>query len=110
MGWVFKFWPPRFNGDWTPAVTQKIEQISGQIRPEWLLSASDLAEASSRRDLTGKFIVSFLDKPAAEITALSALELAKKIKQRELTALETTLAFCHRAAVAHQIVSAHGQD
>lgn len=108
MGWVSDFWTSRPNSDWTSSAIQKIAETSDQIRCEWLLSDSALAQARSRRDITGEFIVSFLDEAAAEITALSATELARRIKQRDLTAMETILAFCHRAAVAHQIVSTDG--
>ncbi|KEF50813.1 uncharacterized protein A1O9_13133 [Exophiala aquamarina CBS 119918] len=96
--------------DWKTLAAQKIAETSDQIRPEWLLSDSELEQARSRRDITGDFIMSFLDEAAAAITALSALELAERIKQRALTVMEITLAFCHRAAVAHQIVSTKGHE
>lgn len=109
MGWLQDIWTKRTNSDWTLRVNQKISETSENIRIEWLLSDSQLAEACLRTDLTGDFIMTFLGEQDAEITKIPAPELAKRIRQRERTAKETTLAFCHRAAVAHQIVSNAGQ-
>lgn len=39
------------------------------------------------------------------ITELKAIELVEKLQSRELSSYEVTLAFCKRAAIAHQLVS-----
>lgn len=39
------------------------------------------------------------------MTCFGASELAAKISARELTSIEVTRAFCHRAAIAHQLTN-----
>ena len=99
------WWRSHSRADWRPIVNHKLQETSAKIREEWLLSDLQIREARSRRDVTGEFIMAFLDEADVEITGLTALELARQIRQGDKTAKQITLAFCHRAAVAHQIVS-----
>ncbi|GES63656.1 amidase family protein [Aspergillus terreus] len=47
----------------------------------------------------------FLSDREIELTECTASQLAKRIAERETTSVEVTLAFCHRAATAQQLVN-----
>lgn len=47
----------------------------------------------------------YLSAREIELTTLSASALAAKITDRDVTSVEVTRAFCHRAAIAHQITN-----
>lgn len=51
------------------------------------------------------YIDTITDAREVEITKLGVLELQKAIGARELSAVEVAQAFCHRAAIIHQIVN-----
>lgn len=94
--------------DWTVLVAQKRAEVAKALPQEWRLSSSILDTISPNAD------VNVLDVPAKcgiltekelDITQnYSAGELVGKMAAKELTSFEVTLAFCKRAAVAHQVV------
>ncbi|KAK2750126.1 hypothetical protein FQN57_004621 [Myotisia sp. PD_48] len=47
----------------------------------------------------------YLSERENELTTLTASRLAERIRSREATAVEVTTAFCHRAAIAQQLVN-----
>lgn len=52
-----------------------------------------------------KIPLEFLSDREIELTACTASQLASRIVERETTSVEVTLAFCHRAAIAQQLVN-----
>lgn len=72
------------------------------IPSQWKLPAELLASLPT--DVTG-IPAQFLTAREAELTQLTASELARKIAARQVTSREVTLAFCHRAAIAQQLVN-----
>lgn len=89
--------------DWKSLASQKRDSVNALIPLEWRL-ASPTPPASEQRDVTGKYIQQFLSPREVEITETDAVGIVKHTVAGEWTALEVTEAFCHRAALAHQMV------
>lgn len=95
--------------DWESLVAQKRAAVAKELPQEWRLPAEILNTVSASAE------ISVLDVPrksgilsAKEIDITEkhdAVALVEKIAKKELTASEVTLAFCKRAAIAHQVVS-----
>ena len=64
-----------------------------------------LPSASEQRDVTGKYIQQFLTPREIEITETDAVGIVKNTTPGIWKAREVAEAFCHRAALAHQMVS-----
>lgn len=94
--------------DWKALVAKKRAEVAKELPHEWRLSKDVLDSINSNAN------ISVLDVPAKcglltakelEITEKhDAVDLIKKMSTKELTSSEVTLAFCKRAAVAHQVV------
>ncbi|KAF2757566.1 general amidase [Pseudovirgaria hyperparasitica] len=89
--------------DWRWVASQKTQATSAKIRPEWLLSLEVKKEAASRLDITGSFIRGLMSGRERLITEASTVDLAHSLQQGEYTATEVCLAYCKRAAFAHQL-------
>ncbi|KAL2428444.1 Amidase [Exophiala dermatitidis] len=95
--------------DWTELVAKKRAEVAKKLPAEWRLPSSVLDTVSATSD------ISVLDVPAKcgiltsrelEITEkYDAVELVARMAAKELSASEVTLAFCKRAAVAHQVTN-----
>ncbi len=90
---------------WEARAAAKRADTLDKIPKEWRLSAADLTRAEAQRDLTGSFIEQFLTPEEIAITTKDSVSLVNEIKERQLTAVQVTTAFCKRAAIAHQIVN-----
>ncbi|PSK37312.1 hypothetical protein B9Z65_2054 [Elsinoe australis] len=88
---------------WEEKAAAKRTANLSKIRAEWRLSSDDLDRAKQQLNLSGPFIQQFLDETDISITSLDSVALVEAIKSREYTAVQVATAFCHRAAVAHQI-------
>ncbi len=98
--------------DWKEVVSQKRAEVAKGLPQEWRLPSSILDTISASAD------ISVLDVPgtcglltAKELGITEqhdAVELIAKMAAKELSSSEVTLAFCKRAAVAHQVVSYEG--
>jgi len=96
--------------DWKELVAKKRAEVAKELPDEWRLPSHILDTISASAN------ISVLDVPAKcgllipkeiEITEkYDAVELTAKMAAKELSSSEVTLAFCKRAAVAHQVVSA----
>jgi amidase len=89
---------------WKEKAEKKKASILERIPDRWRLSKADLKRARQQRDLTGPFIQSFLPPEVIKIISLGAADIVAALQNRELTAVQVATAFCHCAAVAHQIV------
>lgn len=97
------------NQSWQAIGAAKRESILQSIPEKWRLENST-PPASELRDVTGSYIQQFLSPREIEITETDAVEIAKKTTTGQWTAVEVTRAFCHRAAIAHQLVRPYFND
>ncbi|KAL4877619.1 amidase signature domain-containing protein [Aspergillus karnatakaensis] len=88
---------------WKPLADAKRLSTLDAIPPKWRIQ-EPVPPATELRDVTG-YIQNFLNRHELEITELDAYAVAEKTTTGEWTALEVTEAFCHRAALAHQLVN-----
>ncbi|KAL1306087.1 hypothetical protein AAFC00_004207 [Neodothiora populina] len=89
--------------DWKRVAADKRDSILALIPEEWRISAPP--PASEQRDVTGKFIQQYLNPEEIEITESGATDIVHKTSTGVWSAYEVANAFCHRAAVAHQLVN-----
>ncbi|KAK5050425.1 hypothetical protein LTR84_003706 [Exophiala bonariae] len=95
--------------DWRSLVAQKRAEVAKQLPQEWRLPTEIMSTISETAN------VSVLDVPAKcgilsakeiDITENhDAVDLVEKMAKKELTSSEVTLAFCKRAAIAHQLTN-----
>lgn len=88
---------------WQDLARQKREAISAAIPVEWRLEKVPSIE--DQVDVT-EYIKQYLTEQEITITQTPADGIAKKVAEGAWTAEEVTRAFCHRAALAHQLVLA----
>jgi amidase len=91
------------TSDWKKIAAEKRDSVLALIPEEWRIPAPPSAE--KQRDVTGKFIQQYLDPKEIEITETEATGIVEKTSSGQWTAVEVTKAFCHRSAIAHQLVS-----
>lgn len=89
--------------NWKTAAEKKRDSVNALIPKSWLLSIP-LPSASEQRDVTGKFIQQFLTAKEVEITETDAVGILKNTTSGAWKARDVAEAFCHRAALAHQMV------
>lgn len=90
--------------DWQQVAARKREKLTSKIPEAWRLPQHVLEEAKKQRRLTGNFIESLLDEDTLEITSLDSTKIVESIRNRSLTSVEVTRAFCKRITIAHQLV------
>ena len=96
--------------DWQTLVKGKRAEVAKALPQEWRLPSSILDTVSASAS------ISVLDVPAKSglLTAKElditenhdAVDLIAKMAAGEVSAFDVTLAFCKRAAIAHQVVCA----
>ncbi|RMZ83950.1 hypothetical protein DV737_g1375, partial [Chaetothyriales sp. CBS 132003] len=101
--WLNRLFGRPSADNWEDIASRKAADTASRIPREWMLDESQLRDARNRRDLTGDFITGLLPDKVCAITALSAPELTEGIRKRKFSATEVALAYCRRAAVAHQV-------
>ena len=89
--------------DWKSYATQKRNSILQLIPPAWKLPVP-LPSPSEQKDVSGTYIQQFLTFREIEITETDAVGIVQKTTTGAWSAQEVTEAFCHRAALAHQLV------
>ncbi|OAF99867.1 amidase [Paraphaeosphaeria sporulosa] len=90
------------TNSWQDSARQKREAILAAIPAEWRLK--DLPSVEEQRDVTGDYIRGFLTEREVEITETDAEKIVGKTTTGEWKAEEVTRAFCHRSALAHQLL------
>lgn len=88
--------------DWKQIAAKKRDSVLDLIPQDWRIPAPP--PASEQRDVTGQYIQQHLSKREVEITETDAVGIVQKAAAGEWSALDITKAFCHRAALAHQLV------
>jgi amidase len=84
---------------WEETAKAKREQVLSQIPKEWIIEAPSIQEQPNAID----YLDSVLPDKEKSITSQSLLSLKDKLATGELTSLEVTKAFAHRAALTHQL-------
>ncbi|GAB1195066.1 hypothetical protein APSETT444_004320 [Aspergillus pseudonomiae] len=82
----------------------KRRSILGAIPAKWRFQ-NPIPPADELRDVTGAYIQQFLTPREIEITETDAAGITEQTTSGSWTAVEVTEAFCHRAALAHQLVN-----
>ncbi|KAI5297745.1 hypothetical protein KEM56_004566, partial [Ascosphaera pollenicola] len=96
--------PTIFDEAWRKKSREKRDDLRSRIPAEWLLR-EELPDVNTTRDFTGEFVALTLDEREIEITEADVVGILEKTTTGEWSAREVTRAFCHRAAVAHQLVN-----
>lgn len=94
--------------DWKDLVAKKRADVAKQLPQEWRLPQAilDTVNADAAISVLGvPAKCGLLTSKELDITEkYDAVDLIAKMASKELSASEVTLAFCKRAAVAHQVV------
>lgn len=96
----------RSVSDWRAAAQQKREAVNALIPVSWLLP-QPLPPPEEQKDVTDGYIRQFLSLREIEITETDAADIVKQTTTGKWKAREVATAFCHRAALAHQMVDIH---
>lgn len=91
--------------NWKALAEAKRDAILSSIPTKWRVEK--LPTNEEQKDVTG-YIQQFLSKREIEITESDVVGIAKETSSGAWTATEVTEAFCHRASLAHQLVSCMG--
>lgn len=91
--------------DWKAKAGEKRQAILDSLPQKWRFPLSSIPDVEQQRDVTGTYIQQFLSPREIEITETDAVGIAKQTTTGQWTAVEVTEAFCHRASLAHELVS-----
>ncbi|PWY78342.1 amidase [Aspergillus heteromorphus CBS 117.55] len=89
---------------WQQLAAAKRESILNAIPPKWRIKGP-IPSPEEQRDVTGPYIQQFLTPREIEITETDVVGILERTTTGKWTAVEVTEAFCHRAALAHQLVN-----
>lgn len=87
--------------EWEALAKDKRSRILSSIPVEWRIK--DLPTTDSVMNFPSKSGIMSAEELA--ITESSAVDLVRKMAASELSSVAVTIAFCKRAALAHQLVS-----
>ncbi|RDW85502.1 putative glutamyl-tRNA(Gln) amidotransferase subunit A [Coleophoma crateriformis] len=90
--------------NWEALAKEKRDSVNALLPKPWLLP-SPVPTVQEQRDVTGKYIQQFLSPQEVEITETDAVGIVAKTTSGEWKSKDVAEAFCHRAALAHQMVS-----
>lgn len=88
---------------WQNIAKKKREALFAAIPKAWRL-IKELPPTEELKDITGSFIEQYLSLKEIEITGQDVTVIVGKTTTGVWKAREVAEAFCHRAAVAHQMV------
>lgn len=88
---------------WQEVAEAKRLAILDAIPEKWRIRER-IPPATELPDITGNYIQGFLSPHGIEITEADAVTITKQTASGNWSAVEVTEAFCHRAAIAHQLV------
>jgi amidase len=89
---------------WEIAAEAKKASLLNLIPRQWRLKPSEIPSITDLRDVTD-YICQHLNPRELEITNASSMKIIENIRSLEWSSLDVTRAFCHRAALAHQLVN-----
>jgi amidase len=88
---------------WEALAQEKRDSVNALIPAPWILKAP-IPSSAEQRDVTGTYIQQFLSPREIEITETDAVGICKQTTSGSWKSREVAEAFCHRAALAHQMV------
>ncbi|KAK4540735.1 hypothetical protein LTR36_008950 [Oleoguttula mirabilis] len=89
--------------DWKAKGKAKADAVLSLIPKEWRLET--IPSIEEQRDVTGPYIQQFLSAHEIAITETDAVGIVAQTTAGAWTAVDVARAFCHRAALAHQLVN-----
>lgn len=87
---------------WEREAKAKRDSVNALIPEAWRLSS--VPSSTEQKDVTDGYIRQFLTSKEVEITETDACGIVLRTASGEWKAHEVAEAFCHRAALAHQLV------
>ena len=90
---------------WEELVAKKRKALAELIPEKWRISASKLPVDSQHSVISYPETSGLFCDEELTITKLTVEELAESIASRKYSAVQVCEAFCHRAAIAHQLVN-----
>ena len=90
------------SSDWKRTAADKRDSVLALIPEEWRISS--IPSASEQPNVTGEFIRKYLNEEEIEITETDAAGIVQNISSGKWSCVSVTKAFCHRAAISHQLV------
>lgn len=87
---------------WEQEAKIKRESVNALIPEAWRLPS--VQSSTEQKDVTDGYIRQFLTSKEFDITETDACGIVLRTASREWKAYEVAKAFCHRAALAHQLV------
>ncbi|KAK3711437.1 hypothetical protein LTR37_009616 [Vermiconidia calcicola] len=91
------------SSDWKKTARDKADSVLALIPKEWRIEK--IPSPQEQRDVTGSYIHQFLSKEEIEITETDAVGIVTKTSAGTWKSVDVAKAFCHRAALAHQLLS-----
>ena len=88
--------------DWKKTAQDKAQSVLDLIPKEWRIEK--VPSPQEQRDVTGSYIHQFLSKQEIEITETDAVGIVAHTTTGQWKSEDVAKAFCHRAALAHQLV------
>ncbi|SCU82654.1 LAMI_0C00320g1_1 [Lachancea mirantina] len=92
-------------GNWQEKVAQKKRTTFEKIPKAWVQDQILTDFRDRPYSQVSTYLDEVLPESENEITKLTACQIATKVARRELTSSDVCYAFCHRAALAHQILN-----
>ncbi|KAH6666655.1 amidase signature domain-containing protein [Halenospora varia] len=89
---------------WETVAKAKKASLFNLIPKQWQLNRKEIPSTANLRDVT-EYICRFLHPRELEITNSSVGKILENIRTSEWSSLDVTRAFCHRAALAHQLTN-----
>jgi len=86
---------------WQERATAKRDSVNVLIPQEWRIKAPSREE---QKDVAGTYLHQHLSSQEVEITESDAVDIAEKTTTGQWKAVDVAKAFCHRAALVHQLV------
>ena len=90
---------------WQEDTEKKRKALAALIPEKWRIPSSQLPPESQRSVISFFEQNNLLSTEELTITRLTLRQLAWKIASAEYTAMQVCQAYCHRAAIAHQLVN-----
>ncbi|OAA65242.1 Amidase [Niveomyces insectorum RCEF 264] len=89
---------------WQDKAEKKRQAVLDLIPPAWRLPLP-LPSTKAQKNVTGAFVQQYLTPHEVEITEATAAQIVAKTTAGAWTATDVVTAFCHRAALAHQLTN-----
>ncbi|AJU91567.1 Amd2p [Saccharomyces cerevisiae YJM1478] len=93
------------HSTWKEKVQLKKDQLNSKIKDEWKLNSTTITRLKNDKKNLIKNIDDLCSSSENQITHSTIMALRQALEAKELSCHEITAAFCHRAALIHQVVN-----